>query len=376
MNLLQSAINPPGIPAPDSNRSDGAPACPASLTPPALTFQDAIDHVERAYPPAAGRVLKTALRQIARAVIETRARASGQYLDPNRKTLDLARLPFDLAAVNRTLTGVRYRMAGFNCDKSYRNAKSGLRRIGRDLGMVVPHRAPDLPPDNPYAPFLAAADTFELASARRFAAKMIEEGRHPADITSDDLTRYAAFLSAEMVGVKIAPMLRRIAELWRRAAGRHPDWPQAPLKPAGNMKPFNPPFAAYPMSLRDEIDAIRRMEGADRQGPFSPECDRKPLRPATAKLRLACIRLILGEYVAQGNDPQSVTGFSDLLSSPEAIQAILQSLWERGQARRRAMPEAERDPDRNGNTGQLDAVGVTLLMLARYFPPPPDVLTC
>ena len=118
----------------------------------------------------------------------------------------------------------------------------------------------------------------------------------------------------------------------------------------------------------------RRMEGAGSTGPFSPECDRKPLRPATVKLRLACIRLILGEHVALGNDPGSVTSFADLLASPEAIQAILQSLWERGQARRRAMPEAEREPDGNGNTGQLDAVGVTLLMLTRYFPPPPDVL--
>ena len=208
----------------DTTDATGAsPTCPALPTPRALTFQDAIDHVERTYPPAAGRVLKTALRQIARAVMETRSRASGEYLDPNRKNRDLARLPFDLPAINRTLTGVRYRMAGFNTDKSYRNAMSGLRRIGRDLGMVAPHRAPDLPPDNPYAPFLAAADPFELAAARRFAAKMIEDGRHPGDVTSDDLTRYAAFLSTQMVGVKIAPTLRRIVDLWRRAADRHPD---------------------------------------------------------------------------------------------------------------------------------------------------------
>jgi integrase len=86
---------------------------------------------------------------------------------------------------------------------------------------------------------------------------------------------------------------------------------------------------------------------------------------------LACLRLILGEHVACGNDPQSVTSFADLLSSPEAIQAILQSLWERGQARRQAMPEADRDSD-GGNTGQLDAVGVTLLMLMQHFPPSPD----
>src|SRR5579859_1615884 len=354
----------------DTTPATGAsPTCPALPTTPALSFQDAIDHAERTYPPAAGRVLKTALRQIARAVMETRARTSGHYLDPNWKKRDLRRLPFDLSAINQTLTGMRYGMAGFNTDKSYRNAMSGLRRVGRDLGMVVPHRAPDLPPDNPYAPLLAVADEFELASARRFAAKMIEDGRHPGDVTSDDLTRYATFLSTQMVGVKIAPTLRRIADLWRRAADRHPDWPRLPLHPPEKTKRVNPPFTAYPVPLQNEIAALRRrMEGADRQGPFSPECDRKPLRPATAKLRLACIRLILGEHIACGNDPKSVTSFADLLASPEAIQAILQSLWERGQARRRAMPEAEREPDGHGNTGQLDAVGVTLLMLTRYFP--------
>jgi hypothetical protein len=307
--------------------------------------------------------------------METRARTSGQYLDPNWKKRDLKRLPFDLPAINQTLTGVRYRMAGFNTDKSYRNAMSGLRRVGRDLGMVVPHRAPDLPPDNPYAPFLAVADTFEVASARRFAAKMIEDGRHPRDVTSDDLTRYAAFLSTQMIGVKIAPMLRRIVDLWRRAAARDPDWPRSRLKPPGKATRVNPPFTTYPLSLQDEIAAMRhRMEGADRQGPFSPQCDRKPLRPATAKLRLACIRAILGEHVALGNDPQSITGFADLLASPDGIQAILQSLWDRGEAKRQAMPEARRDPDGDGNTGHLDAVGVTLLMLTGYFPPPPDAL--
>ena len=121
------------------------------------------------------------------------------------------------------------------------------------------------------------------------------------------------------------------------------------------------------MSLQEEIAAIRRwMEGRDRRGPFGPQCDGKPLRPATVKLRLACIRSILGEHVGQGNDPRSVTSLADLLMSPAAIEAILQAIWERGQTRRQAMAEAE--PDRNGNTGQLDAVAVTLRMLARTSP--------
>ncbi len=355
--------------------TDASPTSPASFSSRTLNFQDALAFAEHSYSIPTARTLKTALRQVAWALVTVRARATGEYLDPNPKNLDLTRLPFDLAAINATLTGVRYRMAGFNSDKSLRNAVSNLRRIGRDLGIVVPHRAPDLPPDTPWAPFLAAADVFELATARQFAAGMTELGRLPEDISGDDLTHYVTFLSTRMVGVRIAPMLRRIAKLWRRTGDRHPDWPRTPLKPPGKTKPLNPPFTAYPLSIQNEISAIRRrMDGADRRGPFSPECDRKPLRPATIKLRLACIRLILGEHVARGNDPQSVTSFAGLLASPEAIQAILQALWDRGQERREAKPEAEREPEGNGNTGQLDAVGGTLLLLTRYYPPPPDTL--
>ena len=343
-----------------------APDEPA--TPALRTFQDAIDHVERSMdcsiPARRGR--KTAVRQIAWAMAMIEARRSGQYLNPDRKALDLARMPFDLPAINQALAGVSYRMAGFNSDKSCRNAKWTLRRIGRELGMVAPHRAPELPPDTPYAPLLAVANEFEAASARRFAAWMMQEGRSPSDVTSDDLTRYGAFLATQMVGVRIAPMLRKIVQLWRRAAARHPSWPQVAPTLAGEAKPFNPPFSAYPVSLQEEIAALGRwMEGTDRRGPFRAQCHRKPLRPATIKLRLACIRLILGAHVGQGNDPRSLTSLAVLLMSPETIEAILQAIWERGQIRRQAMPEAEREPDRNGNTGQLDAVAVTLLMLAQ-----------
>ena len=81
-----------------------------TLDPPALrTFQDAIDHVERSMDCSipAGRVLKTALRQIAWAVAMIEARHSGQYLNPDRKALDLARMPFDLPAINQALAGVQ-----------------------------------------------------------------------------------------------------------------------------------------------------------------------------------------------------------------------------------------------------------------------------
>src|SRR6202162_4665989 len=284
-NIITNCSTPP--PA-----ADTTVAVDAFVQPVMRTFEDAIRFVGSLMEcsPAARTVLKTALRQIAWGVSVANARDSGQYLDPDRKKLDLARIPFDVEAINAALTGVSYRMAGFNTEKSYRNAMSGLRRIGRELGMVVSHRAPELPPDSPYAPLLAVADEFQLATVRRFAARMTQAGRLPADIIGDDLRRYGTFLATQMVGVMVEPMLRRIVQLWRRAAERNPDWPQILPKLDSEAKPFNPPFSAYSVSLQNEIAAIVRWtEG--KKGPFDAGA-RKPLKPATIKLRLACIRLL------------------------------------------------------------------------------------
>jgi hypothetical protein len=119
-------------------------------------------------------------------------------------------------------------------------------------------------------------------------------------------------------------------------------------------KPFNPPFSAYPVSLQNEIAAICRwMEG--QAGPFDADA-RKQLRPATITSRLTCIRLILGQHVSLGNDFPSVASLRDLLSK-KIMQPILQSIWKRGQTRQQAVPEAEREHNPNGTTGQTDATG-------------------
>ena len=85
-----------------TDATGGSPTCPASPMPRVLNFQDALAFVERSYPIPTARILKTALRQIGRALVTVRARATGEYLDPNPKNLDLARLPFDLPAINQS----------------------------------------------------------------------------------------------------------------------------------------------------------------------------------------------------------------------------------------------------------------------------------
>src|SRR4051794_15633011 len=124
----------------------------ASLAPVARTFQDAVDHVDQhpTWPKKTCGELKSALRQVAWSMAFIQARNTGQFLDPNRKALDLAQIPFDIPTINAALTGITYRLAGFNSDKSFRNAKSALRCVGRYLGTVAPMKATKLPADSPY----------------------------------------------------------------------------------------------------------------------------------------------------------------------------------------------------------------------------------
>jgi hypothetical protein len=91
--------------------ADTTIAVDAFVQPVVRTFEDAIRFVGSSMEcsPAARTVLKTALRQIAWGVSVANARDSGQYLDPDRKKLDLARMPFDVEAINGALTGVSYR---------------------------------------------------------------------------------------------------------------------------------------------------------------------------------------------------------------------------------------------------------------------------
>jgi hypothetical protein len=137
--------------------------------------------------------------------------------------------------------------------------------------------------------------------------------------------------------------------------------------------PFNPPFTAYPASLQDEITAVSHwLEGSIGAGPFDKNA-RKPMRPATIKLHLARIRGILEAYVSLGNEVSSVASLRELLS-PEIIEGILSSIWQREQRRWKAVSERERKPDPKGNSSQTHGADTAVQMLAQYFELPLDVL--
>jgi integrase len=383
----------------------GAPACMPWPARPVLSFSEPQppdpDPVEPAAQPAVETLealiayvdtqtdwsvdirgdLRSAIRQIGRTISLIRARDGGQPFDPNP---DLARIRLDIPAINRALKGMSFRLAGFEADKTWRNAKTGFRRACRRLQMIAPAKLPPLPPDSPYQPFLARATRFESGAALRFASGLHAQQRHPAQVTDADVADHRTFLLTRTIGGKADDTLRRIVRLWNETARHEPGWPQTPLTlPGGGPKPASPPFSAYSAAVQDEVESIHGwlkgtvvfgMAGSERSGPFHRQRDRKPLRPETIKHRLAYLRLVLGVHVELGHDPQSIASLRTLLV-PKTMQAILQALWDRGQLRQQAIPELEREYNESGNTGQTAAAGGLLLILATHcFHQPPDVL--
>lgn len=116
---------PPGVPA---IRRDPAPP---ALVADALTFADAMAHIDTRHDWSAGyrAVQRTNVRNVARAVLRLQARQRDEPV-PDAASLDLSEIPFDIAWINGLLRGASHRAAGFASKKSFTNAKSGVRQIG------------------------------------------------------------------------------------------------------------------------------------------------------------------------------------------------------------------------------------------------------
>ena len=194
-----------------------------------------------------------------------------------------------------------------------------------------------------YAPLLAHATRWNLSAARLFAARLHAQGRHPSTVTSTDLLEHGAFLRQHYVGKKVHAALQRIARLWRHTAAQDPDWPQTKLTLPGTSRVISPPLSCYPLSLQQDVEAVRHWMTAGAQAnPFDgSHCARKPFRPDTVAHHVKYIRLMLGILVECGTDSETLTSLQCLLNLDTA-QMILQALWDRGQRRRATVPAHER----------------------------------
>jgi integrase len=381
------AIAPPRQAPAQTARSPAPPRARNSklsgkTTRPALevkTFADAVAYVQRRsdWSKPVRDVLASNVRRMGWVLAIVRARVDPGYILPERRKLDLTTIPFDIASINQRLRGVSYGAAGFERERSFRTAKSGFRRLGRELGKVLPHQAAEPPPGDPFAAFIDATTVYGRASARRFVAWCHDNGLTPKAVTGETMTRYAEFLEQNHFAMRIDRIVPHLVKVWTATAAANPDWPQAKLVLPGHRPPPNPPLSSYPASFQEEVAAlVRRMGGTDTQTRFRRIGKKKPLRPATIKTRLACIRGAAAALIATGTDPQSITGLKDLVTE-KAAERIVTFYWNKTERHRASLPESERQDFEGGYSTNLDGICSTLLIIAQHYckiPIPPEDL--
>ncbi len=366
-------------PAPPRARNSKLPARTASPIPKVETFADAVAYVQRRsdWPKSLRDVLASNVRRMGWTLATARARTDRGYILPKRSKLDLTTIPFDIPKINQCLEGVSYGAAGFRLESSFRTAKSGFRRLARELGKVLPHQAAEPPPGDPFAAFIDATTRYGRPAARRFGAWCRDNGLSPQDVTGETLTRYAVFLEQHHFAVRIDRIVPLIARVWTATAAANPDWPQAKLVLPGHRPSPNPPLSSYLASFQEEVAAlIRRMDGTDTQTRYRRIGKKKPLRPATIKTRLTCIRGAAGALVATGTDPQSITGLKDLVTE-KAAERIVTFYWDKTERHRASLPEAKRQDFEGGCSANLDGICSTLIIIAQHYckiPIPPEDL--
>ncbi len=366
-------------PAPPRARNSKLPTRTARPALEVKTFADAIAYVQSRtdWSKSVRDVLASNVRRIGWILAIVRARADPGYILPERRKLDLTTIPFDIASINQRLRGVSYGAAGFERERSFRTAKSGFRRLARELGKVLPHQAAEPPPGDPFAAFIDATTRYGRPAARRFVAWCRDNGLAPQAVTGETLVHYAAFLEQNHFAVRIDRIVPHLTRVWTATAAANPDWPQAKLVLPGHRPPPNPPISSYPVSFQEDVAAlVRRMNGTDNQTRFRRIGKKKPLRPATIKTRLTCIRGAAGALVATGTDPQSITGLKDLVTG-DAADRIVTFYWDKAERHRATLPEAKRQDFERGCSTNLDGICSTLIIIAQHnckIPTPPEDL--
>ena len=377
---LPPVIDTPGLPGADALAGPGQPpgaTDPAPDADPRLqTFAD-VDTYVATHPhwsAPSRRALRSTCRLAAWSVHAIQAARRQEPFDPEPKHLDLARVAFDIPAINAAWHGRSYRAAGFESKSMFRNARWAIRHVGRAAGQVLTCFAAPLPPGHPFAALEAGANKYDKPTVRRFVAWCDQTGRSRDRVGDDTLLAYRTFMAAHMVGRKTEEVIRLIARLWNSTAQADPDWPRTRLSAPRLTPPYSLPLTAYPDSLRRDITAFTDwMAGTTRRrhAPGRRPGRKRAQRPATIRGALTHIRLAAAALVAGGRDPASITHLGCLVGEAE-LEAILEYHETRAAARQQALAEDER----RCLNALTQAIGNTLLMIARHHCElPPETLT-
>ena len=353
------------VPAPCASRNKAVQ--PVRTLADALIAVDSWTHL----PETARNVLKSHIRTCGLAIATAQAREAKQLRKLSRKEVRLAAMPFDIAWLNQWLHRHPWRVIGLKSNHSFMNAKSGLRYVARQLGMMETMRTPDISINGPWQPFLdVVISGYARPGINRFVAWCEKQDIRPLDVNLQTFDAYKEFVYSRLVQPNIPRLLASIKDHWKKTAMTVEGWPALDLSSADRPGTYTPPLSDYPQSFQEEVAAFaRHLAGTERRGPFRRIGVRRPSRPTTITLRIRCIRMAAAALVLGGQPIGTITGLADLVT-PEAAEKILLFYWNRtveARRRRKELPSGEEHHPSAGSSSQADAIASTLLTIARHY---------
>ena len=217
----------------------------------------------------------------------------------------------DPRGIGRRLDGVSHLSLGLSAGR-WSNSKSLLRSALKLVGPVMPGAStvPLLPEWVPLADEARKVGACWLRLGRLL--RWLSERRvTPAAVTRADLEQFRdTYLSDSLLG-NPEKSWQAARQSWERMRVACPFWPAIALEAAPNPMVYSLPWAAFPPSLKVEVDRlIDRLTGKD----LSDDGPARPLRPASLKAIEYQLRVFASALILKGADPQTLDSLAACLT--------------------------------------------------------------
>lgn len=217
----------------------------------------------------------------------------------------------DPRAIGRRLDGISHLSLGVSAGR-WANSRSLLRSA---LKLVVPVMS-----GASTVPLLPEWELF-VEEARKVGSSWLRLGRllrwlskrgiTPAAITRDDLDQFHEELLSDALHGNPERSWQAARQSWERMRVACSSWPQIVLEATPNPMVYSLPWAAFPVSLKVEVDLLlERLAGRD----LSEEGPLRPLRPASLKMHAYELRTFASALVRQGLPAESLSSLAICLS--------------------------------------------------------------
>nr|WP_302474479.1 tyrosine-type recombinase/integrase [Roseococcus sp. MDT2-1-1] len=286
----------------------------------------------------ADATLPEARRKAMASALNTVERALGQPLES---------LPADPTQLRPMLERVTPAMVRLSTG-SWKNVRSLLGAVLRHANRnMLPQRF-DIAPSPAWGELLGLVrGTRHLFHLGRFARYATQADIEPDEVNDAVLARYTQLLVTQSLGSAPLRCGRDTILSWNAARERFPQWPQQTLTVPDNRIRRSLDWGKYPATLQAEVEGWIAWLGGD----LFLDRDFRPLKPLSLQSRKRYLSLYLGELVADGVNPATMTELAPLVAPAMAKRAL--SRVHRRQGDRTSL--------------HLSAMAGVVLMIARHW---------